>query len=306
MLQSLEKWYASPWRSVIWIPAVLAVGGLAVAFVRLPADPVSDPNAALPVRPVDPVPDLSQAAWDVFTSSGTAAAGPAGPLAARFRLAGTFFTYGSSDTDTGPSGRMAILDDVEQNTQHMVSEDQAIGDVKVERISRDRVLVSRGGQREELRLAFSDRPVEKDPPAGTEATASTDSFEAMPALETNRFGKRIGESRWVLYRDRLQQYYQELLDEPERLASIYLSLKPVREDAGEIGGYFLDEDIPDPLFAAAGFKQGDVIRSVNSIRMVSQPRGEYIFREFLNNNLNTFVFDVERNGENEKLIYLIR
>ena len=64
-------------------------------------------------------------------------------------------------------------------------------------------------------------------------------------LETSRFGKRIGEARWVMQKEALVGYYQELLDDPERIAAIYMSMKPDYID-GEVAGL---------LWSAARLKQ---------------------------------------------------
>ena len=65
------------------------------------------------------------------------------------------------------------------------------------------------------------------------------------------------------------------------------------------------EGEPD-FFKAVGLQNGDVIRKVNSMNMTSQRRAEYLMGEFFKNRLNAFVFDIERQGQPQKLIYLLR
>jgi len=299
------------WLRTAWCAALLFGVGLTRAVSRLPA--LSAPPALQPASPARswPEPVFGDAApWAVFQRSGSVQSARLGPLAQRFRLAGTFFSYtGAPESEEGPSARMAVLDDLQKHRQHLVEEGAQIDTVDVLRIYSDRILLAADGQREELPLAFLEQEASAadDPLVEAEPPTDPDGFENMPALETSRFGKRIGEARWVLYRDSLLSYYQEMLDQPERIASLYMALQPVTDADQEIAGYvYQPGQAPDELFAAAGVRAGDVIRHVNSMRMVSQPRGEYLMREFLKDNLNTFVFDIERDGEAQKLIYLIR
>ncbi len=161
-----------------------------------------------------------------------------------------------------------------------------------------------GGVDYALALSFAQprRPARRLPFTGETAVVS---MEDQPALESSRFGKRVGENRWVFNREELLKYYQEVLDEPERIAKVYLSLKP--DYQGEsIEGYRLASEGEADFFKAVGLQEGDTIRKVNSMRMVSQRRAEYFLSEFLKNRVSALVLDVEREGKPEKMIYLIR
>ncbi|MFH0909494.1 MAG: hypothetical protein V1929_12105 [bacterium] len=222
------------------------------------------------------------------------------PLARRFRLAGTFFTY-SDAGEGGDSGtRRAIIDDLEKNQQYLVNEGQTIDLCEVVRIFQDRIVLRSGGIESELWLSFSDGASKTGAVTATQATTS------QPAvLESSRFGDRVGSNRWVMTRDSMLAYYRELLDDPERIAALYMSLKPKYQDE-KITGYFLDVEGEGAFFKATGLQQGDVIRKVNSVNMTSQKRAEYFIGEFVKNRANAFVLDIERGGKSEKLIYLIR
>jgi len=153
-----------------------------------------------------------------------------------------------------------------------------------------------------LTLSFKD---------GVRADRGGASREEVPedeeaALETNRFGKRIGETRWVIQKQSLVDYYQELLDQPERIAAIYLSMKPDYNADREIKGYRLEMEGEADFFNAIGLKESDTIRRVNSMNMVSQARAEYFISEFMQDRLGAVVIDLERDGEDVKLIYLLR
>jgi type II secretion system protein C len=248
---------------------------------------------------------VTDGVWQVFLNPQPAAAVPAtGPLANRFRLAGTFFLY-AAEGASAESQRRAILDDLRQNQQSIVTEGDMLDEYRVQHVFPDKVILQSAGVDYTLALSFAD--VAPTAPAAVAATGETAvvSMEDMPALESSRFGKRVGENRWVFKREELLKFYQEVLDEPQRIANVYLSLKP--DYQGEsIEGYRLANEGEADFFKAVGLQEGDTIRKVNSMRMVSQRRAEYFLSEFLKNRVSALVLDVEREGKPEKMIYLIR
>jgi type II secretion system protein C len=223
-------------------------------------------------------------------------AAEAGPLAKRFRLAGTFFAIGNNQ-----NARKAILDDLQRKEQKMVAEGELLDQaVMVVAIFSERIIIRAGGRDEELRLSFSGQRAL--PAVSNQAALKPGAgVEAM----LNRFGKRVGETRWLLKRDELLKYYAELLNNTERLAKVFDSLKPVYK-SGKIAGYTLIVEGEADMFGAFGLKQNDVVRAMNSMPMTSQQRAEYFIREFVNNRVNAFVLDIEREGKPEQLIYLVR
>ena len=106
--------------------------------------------------------------------------------------------------------------------------------------------------------------------------------------------------------DKLVEYYKELMDEPDRLVKVFDSLKPLYDGQRRITGYVLGVEGEKEFFDAVGLKEGDIVRSVNSMKMTSQSRAEYFIGEFIKGRLGALVLDVERGGEPKKLIYLIR
>lgn len=221
----------------------------------------------------------------------------------RFRLVGTFFLFGDERDESAQ--KRAVIDDLTRKRQLIVREGDEIEGFHVVAIAIDRVELRRNGDVFELSLSFTAAARAPSPPKGGEETSSPPSMEDLPPLETTRFGKRVGENRWVVRREELLRYYGEVMEDAERLAAIYASLKPKIEE-GEIGGYRLDPEGEREFFRAVGLREGDIIRRVNSMRMVSQRRAEYFLSEFLRNRISALVIDVEREGREEKLIYLIR
>jgi type II secretory pathway component PulC len=223
---------------------------------------------------------------------------PKGSVARRFRLAGTFFAVGLNQ-----HSRKAILDDLQKKEQMLVSEGDLIDSESViHAIRSDRVILRRGSMEEEILLCFTANPGTNGQ-QGAYSSASTADKSSI-GLE-NRFGKRVGDKRWVLTRAALMDYYKEVLNNTDRLAKVYDSLKPVYQ-GNNIAGYTLIVEGEGDMFNAFGLQQGDVIRQVNSMPMTSQTKAEYFIAEFVKNRVNGFVIDIERSGKKEKLIYMIR
>jgi type II secretory pathway component PulC len=216
-----------------------------------------------------------------------------GEAARKFRLAGTFFAVGVNQ-----QSRKAILDDLLKKTQLLVNEGDLLdGDFQVVSILSDKIILRKGGMEEQILLCFAGKGGAKPADAGARGNI---------VIETqNRFGKRVGDKRWVLKRAELMSYYSELLNNTDRLAKIYESLKPVYEGQN-IAGYNLDIEGEAEIFGAIGLKQGDIIRQVNSLPMTSQLRAEYFLNEFVKNRVNGFVIDIEREGKKDRLIYMVR
>lgn len=233
-----------------------------------------------------------------------------GPLARRFRLAGTFFAYSGEASVPAENDRRAILDDLVANRQHLVREGQRIGEVDVVQIQREQVTLRDQTGEERLYLSFageSDRAARPDvAPDASEAARVPLRFEDMPTLETTRFGRRIGDERWIMRRDALLAYAAEVQGEPERLTALLMAMQPDFGAGDDIQGFVLNMLGENDLYEAAGFQNGDIVRMVNSMPMTSPARAEYFLREFFQGNISALVFDIERDGEDHKLIHLVR
>jgi type II secretory pathway component PulC len=212
----------------------------------------------------------------------------------RFRLAGTF-----TASEDGATSRRAVIDDLQKNGEYLLREGEAVEGLTLLKIFADRVLVNVGGKEEELRLSFIDTFAASAAPA-----AATNTTEVV--LSTSRFGKRIAQDRWVLSREALMQYYEELRKDPERVLQLFDSMQPAYTPEKHISGYKLHMEGEKEFFSAAGLQEGDVVRKVNSMNMTSQKRAEYFIGEFLQNRVTALVFDIERENKAQKLIYFIR
>lgn len=232
-------------------------------------------------------------------------------LGERFRLAGTFFAFGDDESLPIEAGHRAILDDLPARRQHLVREGDQVGAIQVVAIERESIVLRDHRGEEELFLSFTEFELQDRPYEVAEAEAVEESdvplrFEDMPTLEENRFGRRIGEERWIMQRDALMEYADELQEDPERLTALLMAMQPDLDESDEIQGFVLDMLGENELYEAAGFQDGDVVRMVNSMPMISPRRAEYFIGEFLRGNLNAVVFEIERDGEDHRLIHLIR
>lgn len=218
--------------------------------------------------------------------------------AQRFRLAGTFSICDGTAAQSADA-RRAVIDDLQKQSEHLLREGDTIEGLTLLKIFHDRVTAQIGGKEEELRLSFTDAVAGGATPAGTPATNEV-------VLSTSRFGKRIAENRWVISREALLQYYDDLRKDPERVLQLFDSLKPSYNQQQQITGYHLGMEGEQEFFQAMGLQEGDVVRQVNSINMTSQKRAEYLIGEFLQNRLSALVFDIERANRPQKLIYFVR
>lgn len=292
-----------------FISALLIIGSLAMgmhAFVGIhrpataslptpPAPPSSTPSA-------DGSPDadiIEPAAWSAFRFSGEAAGTGQHD---QYRLAGTFFMMAS--TPGAEPNRRAIIDDVAANRQYIVSEGDDFQGYEIVRIQPDKLIMRKDAAETILHLSFTAVSTANANAEAAPGPTSTNTAETV--LENTRFGQRVGEKRWVLQKTALADYYRELLDNPERIIAVYASMKEDVDEQGGVNGYRLQQEGEADFFKAVGLQEGDVIRTVNSMRMTSQARAEYFLSEFVQNRLGAVVLDIERNGQPDKLIYFLR
>lgn len=221
----------------------------------------------------------------------------AGPLH-RYRLAGTFASF-EGDAGAGTASRRAVIDDLQKSGEYLLREGESVDGLTLVKIFNDHVTVNINGHEETLNLSFTDTVVA---PAAPVAGVQTNEV----VISTSRYGKRIANDRWVLSREALMQYYEELRKDPERVLQLFDSFQPSYTADKLIEGYKIHEEGEKEFFSATGLKEGDVVRKVNSINMTSQKRAEYLIGEFLQKRMSAVVFDIEREGKPQKLIYFVR
>lgn len=234
--------------------------------------------------------------WAHFKAEGDSPAEAAGPLAGRYRLAGVFRMLAG-----GGDGSCAILDDVKSGRQLLLAQGEEEDGLRVEQVGADFAVVSDGMRRERLAIAPGVAGGEGEPAVRAEAEP------VQTVISTNRFGARVGETRWEFSRDAVMEYYQEMMDHPDRLVGLFNALEPDYGEDERIEGYRVNTARGEAeFFDEVGLKQGDVVRRVNSLHMTSQRRAEFFIGEFVKGRLGAVVLDIEREGKPEKLIYLIK
>jgi type II secretory pathway component PulC len=237
--------------------------------------------------------------WNAMTGRSVTEAAPGQTGTAEpFRLAGTF----SVENGAGAPRRKAILDDLRKREQYIAGEGQQIGDVTVSKVYYDHVTLQGVSGTREVWLEFASRNQTR-PDAGQ----SNQVVAAGDTGGTNRFDCiQVGENRWQFSRKPLMDYYQELLDEPERMVAIFDTMKPVRDERNKITGYVVGVEGEKDFFDAVGLRQGDIVRTVNSVPMTNRKRAEFFIDEFLKDNMSAVVMDVERGGQTVKQVYQLR
>lgn len=222
---------------------------------------------------------------------------------ARYKLAGTFQVLQSEEEGIESA---ALVDDLEQGVQQIVWVGDDVGFFEVTSISENRLTLSRGDR--SWVLALSGAPA-------SSVTAQTEETEEvtvdpldLPALETSRFGKKVKENYWVMEREVLKNYIDEMMMPRNmiRTVNLYRSFSQVAEEGDDEPGFQIGMKAEEEFFRDMGLQDGDIIRRVNSMKMKTQRRAEYLLKEFYNDNMSAIVLDVERGGEMQQHIYLVR
>ena len=294
----------SGWRYASGI--VLAASAcLSVVYVRVLGSGTD--SSSIPVGHVKAVPSQrntfathseATSAWNVFVCS-QARQGVAPSLAPteRFRLAGTF----AIESGNGTRIQKAVLDDTLKNEQNILGEGDALDDVRVENIRHDRITLRSATGTRELVLEFV------SPPSSPIAGSSSNSLGEVSSGTTNRLGCiKVQDGRWQFSRQPMLDYYQELLDQPDRMVALFDTMKPVRDSQNKITGYVVGIEGEKEFFDVVGLREGDIVRQVNSVAMTNRRRAEFFIDEFLKNRMSAIVLDVERDVKVQKQIYQVK
>lgn len=309
MMMSIYR--IAKWVRIALICVVVSVASwMWLAWWRLPIQATAVPPVVdVPAATVAPV-GFAAELWQVWAQRDGATDFAARPLTERFRLAGTFLAYPGDHAEVGVDTHRAIIDDVEYGGQRLVRQGDRLGEVEVRVIDRDRVVLRGRSGEEELRLTYAGGAGGH---ADLEQTASVSAeptvplrFEDMPSLEENRFGRRIAENRWILSRDELLRYADEIKEDAFRSTQLFAAMRADYAENNDVMGYELDLLGENELYEAVGLRNGDVVRAVNSLPMTHPQRAGYFINEFMEGRISAIVLDIERDGERQQLIHLIR
>lgn len=274
---------------------------LGASIARLPRDPVA-PSSLTPPDianwPETPRAMMLAEGAQVFQAPPRGPRQPVDSLAARFRLAGTFVESGGVFNT-----RKAVLDDRRSGRQVIASESDRIDGIEVVRIKTTSVLLrGEDGVQEEIHLGFRDA----HSPAGDSVGDARESQSGFLSDAAAFQIKQVGENSWVFQRDRILDYYAELRDNPERLLAVFDSMKPERDESGAIEGYRLIVEGEAEFFRAAGLKENDIVRSVNKRQLANRRIAEAFIADFITDQANAFVLEIERDGKTEDFVYQVR
>jgi len=215
-----------------------------------------------------------------------------------FRFAGTFFLY---DEVTSPEAslRRAVISYHPEERQYIVSEGDFVGGAEVLAIRAGEVVLRRGDEEGILPLGGK-RTTTHGREQPEEGVVTDD------AVVVTRFGEQTAAGTWSMNREALLAYYEELLDEPERLLQVFDSMQPIYTSDGDIEGYQLQTVGEAEFFEGVGFQEGDKVRAVNTLQMTNRRRAEFFIRQVVENDLNAIVIDIERDGNPQRLVYELR
>ena len=289
------------WRWLVWLVVLIPAGALAAMLATWPAPPApcpaSEPRLVLPRTEAIPAND-----W-------LALADPdAKPVQRRdvaefYRFAGAIVIQGAD----GVPRRKAFLHDLRRERQDIVAEGERLhGELEVVEIQSDLLTVRFDGLTQHLEMGLASGEAVVDGGATNAPSGRGLRYWERPAIDRSRFGKRIEERRWVLKRESLIGYYEEMVRQPEALLRLYDTFQPDRNDERKVAGYSIEPRGRQPFLKDMGLREGDVVRAVNSMRMTSQRRAEWFIAEFVRGNLDAIVLDVERDGETVPFIYHVR
>jgi hypothetical protein len=287
------------WRGIVTGSVLLLA---AVLMLTLPM-PGRGPDLYTPdafVQPVVSALDLALLRTHAAVFGGGGSPAPAGHQGVweDFRFAGTFFLY-SADPQEPAAVRRAVVAYRPETRQYIVSEGDLVGGAQVIRIDSRELVLRIGTQEAALPLGVARDAAEGVAPAGTGAGEGT----TQPDGAGSRFGRLTAAGTWVMNREALLAYYEELLDEPERLLQVFDSMAPMYTADGQIEGYQVRPVGEADFFAAVGFKEGDAVRAVNTLPMTNRRRAEFFIRQVVENDLTAIVIDVERDGTPQRLVY---
>lgn len=296
-------------RRVLLPPVLLCLGGFAALSVRvsrdvreMPGASGSQPRASLRSARAA-VPEYPSG--DVFFRAGRE---QFETEARNYRLAGTFQTYVPEGDAFREGTQLALVDDIRTARQMMVRTGERVGPFAVAEIRQDQVVLSHGNEEWVLTLPglLATRTAAAREPGG-ELDDTPRRFEDMPALETTPFGHRIAENQWVISRDAIFAYADQLMADPRRAINLYRSFTSVVPETEEdMAGFRLKMAGEREFFQSMGLADGDVIHKVNSMEMKNQERAEYLVSEFMRSRMSAVVLDIERNGQMEKKVFVIR
>lgn len=204
-------------------------------------------------------------------------------------------TVAQSGSDPG----FAIIRDKRKRTEDTYTVgDFIVGDAKVEEIRANEVVISRAGKRETLLMTFSGKRPSRPMGFGRSpytsprprASSARGSGEAIRVVNDN-----------LRYINR-QKLTQEASQDLGSLLSQFRTSPNIVDN--KPSGIKVDAIGSDPISARAGIKTGDIVKSINGVRVNSL--NSIIEQAERFRNASEIRVVIERNGRHRTLVYKIR
>lgn len=183
-----------------------------------------------------------------------------------------------------PALSRAIIAVSNQDEAVFAIDDEISSGVKLHSILADRVIISRGGTLETLRM-------EREAVAGVEQRAST-------RQQTRAAGRGTGEAIEAQDPQQLGEIRNELLQDPSQ-AGNYIRVVPA-SSGGQQRGYRIYPGRDRSLFSAAGLRPGDLVTAVNGVELNDPARALQLLNEL--SNADSINVTVERGGSTQNYV----
>lgn len=185
----------------------------------------------------------------------------------------------------------AVIEDSKTHEQLLYRVGDLIGeDGKIAKITRNKVVVRRGGENEILEVSLF--PEENKPVPHAAQTALT------PAGPTGNNVRPAGKNRWVVDRREIENAVDNL---PQLLTKA--RIVPNFSD-GKPDGFRIFAITEDSLYSKIGLQNGDILHRVNGIEVKDPQNFMKVFEQLKDESAITV--DLVRNNQKETLSYEIR
>lgn len=210
----------------------------------------------------------------------------------RFRLAG--FRLNARK----PGNSSAIIEDREAGLQWMRRKGEKIADeVSIANVGTNSVALTTPYGLYTLYLS-------RKGSVGGEVSGDTNtsSSSGQSGAVTRLAGAEVAPGSWRFRRDDMMAYFNEIKVRPERIGAVFDTLAPIwytdeSDGKQKIEGYRVEICGEEDFFKAVGFREGDIVREVNGIRMTNRYAAEELIRRFVYGDLHFAHIKMERDGE---------
>lgn len=209
------------------------------------------------------VPAQSIAKWHLFGNTPIASAGPAGASTLAMTLRGTL-------ADRDPERGIAVIDSGARGEIAFRAGEEVAPGVKLARVYPDRIVLSRGGVEETMKLTRDENLRPGDVVRPAQATRRS---RGVAATSTSTSGAADA-SQTVKVAPDMQQTIERLRADPGELAK-RVQIVPVVED-GHLSGVRVSAGGDMALINRIGLRAGDIVTAVNGAPVDSIARGQDI------------------------------